>query len=176
MFLDAYHREHGCEPIRPAALTEIIYKPVEGVRRPNNAEAAAWYDQIVSQPIPMIAVGERRQVNVPRTSFTVGKLKLSVGAGRSALGRLWRVYYSTRKHRLISVDVQSFYPSLIASKGISPTSLRRNGYGNVQGNPHARLEIKRQSKSVEDTDERENLDIEATALKLVLNSTSRQVR
>jgi len=36
------------------------------------------------------------------------------------------VYYATKRYLLLSVDVASFYPSLIATKGISPA-----GYGST---------------------------------------------
>jgi hypothetical protein len=81
------------------------------------------------------------------------------------------VYYSTRKRRLVSVDVASYYPTLIASKGISPAAYGVTGSATYRTILERRLGLKRRSKEVEDADERKRLEAEAAGLKLVLNST-----
>src|SRR5262245_37947565 len=73
------------------------------------------------------AVGDRLRVDVPQAALEIGGLAVSVGAGGLHSVDQARVYYSTRKYRLVSVDVASFYPSLIATKGIAPRSYGDTG-------------------------------------------------
>src|SRR5262249_4781566 len=98
-------------------------------------------------------------------------LTLSVGAGGlHSIDPPW-VYYSTRKHRLVSVDVASFYPNLIAIKSITPAAYGEVGARIYREILDRRLALKQQAKSAVDPADRDRLDIQATALKLVLNST-----
>lgn len=171
VFLDAYRRERGSEPALPEPPREVLYRPVEGVVRPRTPAAAAWYDKVVGPPLPVVASGERRAVAVPRAHFTVGRLEISVGSGGLHSIDRPRVYYATRAHHLVSVDVASFYPSLIASKGITPRSYGACGHATYRSILERRLEVKRRAGATGDPAERARLGVQATALKLVLNST-----
>jgi hypothetical protein len=171
VFLNAYKRERGVEPTKPETPHEVIYRGVAGVRRPRTPEAAEWYDRVVDRPIPLVGQDDRRRADVPRAQFTIGRLRVTVGSGGLHSTDAPRLYYATRKYRLISVDVASFYPSLIATKGISPRAYGDCGAATYRGVLERRLEIKRRAKTVEDPAERKRLDVQATALKLVLNST-----
>jgi hypothetical protein len=172
VFLAAYHRQHsGIDPAKPELPHEVIYRPVEGVVRPRTPEAVAWFDSVTKRPIPVITIGENPRVQVPRATFTIGRLKISVGAGGLHSIDEARVYYSTKRHRLVSLDVASFYPSLIASKGIAPAAYGSTGSATYSGILQRRLDIKKQVKTAADPAERERLDVQATGLKLILNST-----
>jgi hypothetical protein len=172
VFLQAYRRQHrGSDPIRPMTPDTVCYRPVEGVKKPWTPEAAAWFLEITTNPIPVVVVGNRPKPSVPSAHFSIGDLKLSVGAGGLHSVDSARVYYSTKKSRLVSVDVASFYPSLIATKGISPQAYGAIGSRTYSDILERRLAIKREAKTVLDSAERERLDVQATALKLVLNST-----
>jgi hypothetical protein len=170
VFRDAYRREHGGSPPRPEPPTEVIYRPVAGVVRPRTPEAAAWYDRI-TQPLAMVGTGDRLKPEVPRAQFSIGGLTLSVGAGGLHSIERPMVHYATRRRRLVSVDVASYYPTLIAAKGIAPAAYGETGAATYRAVLERRLAVKEQAKVVEDPAERERFDVQATALKLVLNST-----
>jgi DNA polymerase family B len=169
-FLDAYKRKHGAKPRMPAPPLEVVYRPGVGVSRPRAPEARGWYDQVVNQPLPVLTVGGRPKVQVPQATFEIGRLQLSAGGGGLHTIDRPRVFYSTRERRLVSVDVASFYPSLIATKHISPTAYGSTGAEIYQAILDRRLEIKRHAKTVLDAADRERLDLQEKALKLVLNS------
>ena len=172
VFLSAYGREHGgAEPVVPEVPREVLYRPVAGVVRPRTAEAAAWFDQISDRPIPIINIADRPKVNVPKGHFAIGGLRISVGAGGLHSVDEPRVHYATKRHRLVSVDVGSYYPSLIATKGISPAAYGEIGAVTYREILRRRLDVKQHAKDAADPAERERLDIQATGLKLILNST-----
>jgi hypothetical protein len=170
IFLRAFKAEHGASPVKPQPPHEVVYRPVVGVRRPSTPEAAAWHDLVANVPIPMVGPGDRRKPDVPRSRFAIGNLMVSVGSGGLHSADKPRVYYSTRRHELVSVDVASFYPSLIAAKGIAPRAYGSTGTAVYRGIIARRLETKRLSKTAADPDERKRLDVQATGLKLVTNS------
>jgi hypothetical protein len=126
VFLKAYRDSHGRDPVRVGERSEVHYRPVEGVIRPRTWDAADWFDRIVNSPIPMIARGDRSKPAVPPATFTIKTTKYTVGAGGLHSVDSPGVYYATKRYLLLSVDVASFYPSLIATKGISPA-----GYGST---------------------------------------------
>jgi hypothetical protein len=171
VFQAAYRREHGgCDPVKPVVPLEVVYRPVAGVVRPATSGAAEWFDRVANQPLPVVNRGERVAVDVPRAKFTIGKLSLSPGAGGLHSIDSPGVYYASRKRRLVSIDVASFYPTLIATKGISPAAYGTMGNGTFRAILDRRLELKNQARHAEDAAERERLEVQATALKLVLNS------
>jgi hypothetical protein len=170
VFLDAYKRQHGVEPSMPERPLEVAYRPFDGVIRPKTPDAGAWYDKVVEQPLPVVMQGGRPKVQIPQVTFAIGDLMLSVGAGGLHSVDKAGVYYSTRKYRLLSVDVASFYPSLIATKQIFPRSYGGTGAGTYRTILDRRLSLKQQAKTEADPDERERLAVQADALKLVLNS------
>jgi hypothetical protein len=170
VFLKAYRDEHGRELASVGERREVRYRPVDGVTRPRNPDAADWFDRITNRPIPMVRRGDRSKPEVPPAKFTIGKCVLSVGSGGLHSVDSPGVYYSTKQHRLISADVQSFYPSLIAQKGIGPAVYGDTGRETYRSLLKRRLAIKQAAKETQDAAQRERLDIQADGLKLVLNS------
>jgi hypothetical protein len=170
VFLDAYKRQHGFEPDVPERPLEVSYRPVHGVILPKTPDAGAWYDKVVEQPLPVVMQGGRPKVQIPQVTFAIGALLLSVGAGGLHSVDKAGVYYSTRKHKLLFIDVTSFYPSLIATKQISPRAYGSTGAATYRKILDRRLDLKQRAKTVSEDAERERLKIQANALKLVLNS------
>lgn len=172
VFLDAFRRARGTDPARPEVPGEVVYRGVPGVVEPRTPGAAAWYREVVGRPLAVVRDGEgRAEVAVPNRRFEIGRLGVSVGSGglHSIDGR--RVHYATRRHSLVAIDVSSFYPSLMATKGIAPRAYGDVGAATFRGILERRLEVKRLAKEAADPAERARLDIQASALKLVLNST-----
>jgi hypothetical protein len=171
VFVDTYRQTHGVDPRLPQPPLEVLYRPVPGVARPRTPEAATWFDRIANKPLRVIERGGRLKVDVLQATFQIGGLTVSVGAvGLHSVDQA-KVYYSTREQLLVTVDVASFYPSLIATKNITPRSYGDTGARIYKEILERRLAIKQQAKIVEDSDEKERLDVQANALKLVLNST-----
>jgi DNA polymerase elongation subunit (family B) len=170
VFLAAYRRDHDRDPIPTAAWREVRYRPVPGVARPRTWDAADWFDKITNEPIPMVPRGGRSRPDVPAAKFAVGKLRLSVGSGGLHSADAPGVFYATRKRSLLSVDVQSFYPSLIASKGIAPAAYGDSGRETYRSLLARRLTIKNAAGYGRDPAARERLTAQADGLKLVLNS------
>ena len=150
VFLDAYRKVHGVEPRLPEPPREVLYRPVPGVVRPRTPEAAAWFDQITNRTLLVVARGERLKVEVQHATFAIGKVIISVGAGGLHSVDKPRVYYSTSRYRLVSVDVASFYPSLISTKKIAPRSYGETGATIYKTILDRRLAIKRQARTVDD--------------------------
>jgi hypothetical protein len=170
VFLSAYRDAHGHDPITTEGWTEVSYHPVPGIVRPHTADAADWFDRITSQPMLMVSRGARRKPNVPNGRFKIGDLTLSVGAGGLHSVDRAGVYYSTRKRVLLSVDVASFYPALVARKRIGPAAFGNTGRETYRSLLRRRLTVKRAAKKTEDPAERDRLTAQADGLKLVLNS------
>jgi hypothetical protein len=171
VFRDAYRKEHGVDPRVPEPPQEVLYRPVAGVMRPRTAEAAAWFDRIANTPLPVAVDGGRLETEVPQTTFSIGALRLTVGAGGLHSVDRPMLCYDTGEHRLLSVDVASYYPSLIATRGIAPRSYGDTGASIYRSILTRRLEIKRRARTAENPAERERLGVQADALKLILNST-----
>lgn len=171
VFLDAYRRKRHGDPARPEPPHEVLYRPVAGVVEPRTPEAAEWYRKVAGRPLRMVPRGEGVVPEVPSARFAIGNLRLSVGAGGLHSIDEPRVYFATRKRRLISIDVASYYPSLIATKGISPRAYGDLGADLYRSVLERRLAVKRRARDATDPAERERLDVQANGLKLVLNST-----
>jgi hypothetical protein len=169
VFRAAYKKQHGREPARIDPPHTLRYKPVPGVQRPRTAGAGDWFDRI-TEPIPMVPRGEGSVPSVPAAKFTIGKVLLSVGAGGLHTVDSPGVYYATKRHRLLSVDVASFYPSLIAQKGITPAGYGDTGKDTYNRLLEERLRIKRAAKVEVDPEHQAALNVQADGLKLVLNS------
>jgi hypothetical protein len=169
IFLAAYFAKHGRDPVRDE-WPEVRYRPVPGVQRPRTWDAADWFDKLANEPMPMRGSRDTRRFEVPTAKFIIGQLRVSVGAGGLHSVDFPGVYYGTRKRSLLSVDVQSFYPSLIASKGIAPAGYGDTGRATYQALLARRLAVKQASKVATDPVERERLTAQADGLKLVLNS------
>gem|GEM_PF-5258889 len=125
--LKAYQDSHDHDPIKVGEWREVRYRPDEGVVRPRTWDAADWFDKLVNAAMPMVPRGDKMKPQIPTAKFTIGNLVLSVGSGGLHSVDCPRVYYATKRHRLISVDVQSFYPSLISTKGIGPAAYSDTG-------------------------------------------------
>ena len=172
VFLDAFARErHGARPITPQTPQEVIYRPVDGVVRPRTPAAGEWFDQVANRPLLVEIALEHPKVNVPEAKFAIGGLPLKVGSGGLHSDDSAEVFYEDESHELWLIDVASFYPSLIASKGISLSAYGDCGAATYRGILDRRLLIKEQAKSVQDPAERRQLEVQSNALKLVLNST-----
>ena len=134
-------------------------------------DAADWFDRLVNEPDPdgPPEAGETARSR-PRSSRS-GASKRVGGIGRSALASIPpRVYYATKRHRLISVDVQSFYPTLIPTKGIGPAAFGDTAGRRTPGEsgpPTGRQEGRQGNPGPA---EQERLTVQADGLKLVLNS------
>jgi AAA domain/DNA polymerase family B len=170
VFIGAYHKQHGRDPARIDPPHEVSYRPVAGVTRPRTKEASDWFDLVVNEPIPMVPRGEHTVPNVPTAKFSIGHLKVSVGSGGLHSFDLARVYYATKRHLLLSVDVASFYPSLIAAKGISPAGYGDTGRDTYRSLLDRRLAVKKAAKAEADPTRQAELNVQADGLKLVLNS------
>jgi hypothetical protein len=171
VFLAAYRKEHRVDPIRPVPPPEVIYRVKEGVRRPQTEAAAAWFDQVVNRPLPMVPRGDQLKPQVPAGKFTISGLEFKTGSGGLHSKDLPGVHYSTKGHRLILVDAASFYPKLIASKQITPAAYGSTGAAIYRSILDRRLQLKAAAKETLDPHERDRLEIQADGLKLVLNST-----
>lgn len=172
LFLNAYRRKNGGrKPSVPEVPQEILYRPPAGVRRPETPEAGAWFDRITAGPIPVVERAGSVKIEAPAAKFLVGRVNLSVGIGGIHSDDAKRLHYATRTHALVSVDVASYYPSLIASKGIAPRSYGDSGAETYRALRQRRLDAKAGSKAAEDPAEGKRLAVQADALKLVLNST-----
>jgi putative DNA primase/helicase len=169
VFLSEYRKAHSRDPVR-ANWTEVRYRPLPGISRPRSWDAGDWLDKLVNEPIPMVPRGDRLVPGVPVAKFKIGNLALSVGAGGLHSIDSARVCYATRRHRLVSVDVASFYPCLIAAKGISPAAYSDTGRETYRSILERRLRIKKTTKTTDDPAERARLDVQATGLKLILNA------
>jgi putative DNA primase/helicase len=173
IFVDAYRKKHGKKPVPRPAPTWVRYRGVKGVRRPLSAGAAAWFDKVVGVPIRVIERAGDIKTNemVPKDRFEVAGLTLQAGAGGLHSIDAGHVYYATDEEQLVSVDVVSYYPTLIATKGISPQAYGETGSYTYDSILQRRLAIKQQAKETEDPAERARLKVQVTALKLVLNAT-----
>jgi hypothetical protein len=170
VFLSEYRKVHGRDPIRVSPPSEVRYRPPVGVVRPRTWDAADWLDRIVHKPIPMITRGDRKVPGVPTARFKIGKLNVRVGAGGlHSIDSPW-VYYATRKYQLISIDMASFYPTLIDTKGIGPAGYGDTGRETYRSILQRRLRIKADAKTTDDPAERERLEVQASGLKLIINS------
>ena len=68
------------------------------------------------------------------------------------------------------MDVASFYPSLIATKGIAPAGYGDTGRETYQSILRRRLRIKADAKKTDDPALRERIEVQANGLKLIVNS------
>jgi hypothetical protein len=170
VFLTAYRKQHQRPPRTCKSARNVQYQPVQGVVRPRTPNASGWFDRIVNLPIPIASEEARRKPIVPPGRFMVGALLISVGSGGLHSVDTPAVYYATRKTALFSVDVQSFYPSLIADKGIAPAGYGDTGRETYRSLLARRLAVKRAAKENPDPAERDRLTAHADGLKLVLNS------
>jgi hypothetical protein len=171
VFLAAYRERHGQDPAR-IIPHEVRYRPVEGVVRPATPAAAEWFDAITTAAIPMVQAGDRKKPQAPSARFEIGGLTLSVGSGGIHSVDSPCVYYADEGHRLLSIDVASYYPTIIASKGITPASYGDTGSDQYHKLLKGRLEVKAALKAVpaDQEDSRSHLARKADGLKLMLNS------
>jgi putative DNA primase/helicase len=133
-------------------------------------DAGDWFDKVANSPIPMIQRGDRPIPAVPSAKFKIGKIELSVGAGGIHSVDSPGVHYPTKRSRLVAVDVSSFYPSLIASKGLGPATYGDAGRQTYRSILERRLQIKEAARKETDPVERKRLEVQADGLKLIVNS------
>jgi hypothetical protein len=171
VFIDVYRNEHGTEPTRPETPHEVVYRPVAGVREPRTAGAREWHRKIANTPLRLIPHGEHNTVDVPTGRFEINGVLLKAGSGGLHSQDRPRLYRETRHRLLIEVDVVSYYPNLIAKKGITSCAYGDTAAATYRDMLTRRLDIRRQAKKAADPCERHRLEVQANALKLILNST-----
>jgi hypothetical protein len=171
IFKADYVARHGEEPPDPTLPDRITYTPPEGVVRPGTPEAAAWFDAVVGAPIVPRMVGSRLRFRVDRARFVVGPLEVSVGSGGLHSIDVPSVHYADEAHEIIAVDVASFYPHIMANKGIAPAAYGETGLALYRGILEERLRLKAAARDATDPADRRKLEVRANGLKLVLNST-----
>jgi hypothetical protein len=171
IFKADYVARHGHETPRPTVPDQVIYTPPPGVVRPRNPEAAAWYDRVVGAAIPPVGVGGLPRFRVERARFKVGSLEMSAGSGGLHSIDAPMVYYADEAHEIIAVDVASFYPKIMATKGVVPAAYGETGLALYRGILEERLRLKAAARDATNPAERRKLEVRANGLKLVLNST-----
>jgi hypothetical protein len=57
IFLPNFERMTGSRPVGLQPPPDVVYRPIDGVRRPKNLDAAARFDELTSQPIPVVNGG-----------------------------------------------------------------------------------------------------------------------
>ncbi|MBV8232950.1 MAG: hypothetical protein JO329_23465 [Planctomycetaceae bacterium] len=185
VFEAEYLRERGRRPLRPETPPEAVYRPVAGVRRPKTVPGGEWFDRVADVPLPLVRKGEKATILVPSATFTVDDVTLTVAGGgihsdhkegreekkRPRRSRKHQVHYATGKYRLLDIDVASYYPTLMHTKGIWPASYGECGKPLYKEILERRLEVKRRAKTAADPAEAKRLALVATGLKLALNST-----
>jgi len=167
LFVEHFRQKTGSRPAPLPPAQEFTYQPVAGVRRPRTPEAAAWFDEITSQPIKV----EGGSPKAPHREFQIGRTRLSVGGGGIHSMGSPQLYLSTRNHQLLSIDAVSFYPTLIARKGITPRAYGQHGQQIFAEILDRRLLLKQRIRQAASEGEREYLQRQSDALKLVLNSS-----
>jgi len=167
LFKSHYHRKTGRLPVQPQPPREVTYQPVAGVRRPRTPEAAAWFDTVTTQPMK---VGEQGRVTVPVAKFRIGRTRLSGGGGGLHSQDAPALHISGPKHQIVSIDVSSFYPSLIALKGITPRAYGEHGQAIFREILDRRMDLKRRISQAAG-EAKERLERQSYALKIVLNAT-----
>ena len=166
----AFEDATGHRPVRIEPPEAVTYTPVAGVRRPTTTQAAEWYDLLTTTTIPIIGPEERRTVVVPKVVVEIAGRKYKLGSGGLHSIDAAQVYYRTKRYGLVSIDVASYYPSLISKKGISPWPLGEVGLDTYRGILGRRLDLKRRAAEASDPEERRRLDVQSAALKLIQNS------
>jgi putative DNA primase/helicase len=166
VFLGAYQDKHGKKPPKPPSPSAVRFVARGGVVRPKTPAAAEWFERITTEQIPV----RDGKADVPKAQFRIGRLNIQVGAGGLHSIDQPRVYYESDKHQLISVDVASYYPNLIAHLGLSPVAIGDVGAALYRQLISRRLDVKNRAKTETDPAERERLEVQSTAMKLLLNS------
>lgn len=170
---EAYRKSLGADPPRLAPPEEVTYRPVDGVRRPSNPDAAAWYDRITGAPMVATTSGGKPVFRAPEARFRIGRLELKVGSGgihSQHKASAARIHHSGKGSRIVSVDVAGFYPSIIAGKGIAFRAHGEAGLATFRGFLARRIDLKARARGEAGGPGRDALKVEATALKLVLNA------
>ena len=171
IFEAEYARVHGCAPVKHEPGEHVLYRPVPGVMRPRQRQAAAWFDAL-TQPIPLVLDSDRLVPQVPKLEYTSKGLKLKAGAGGLHSKDKPGVWYANKKELIVAADVASYYPTLIARKGITPQSYGSTGSALYKQILDSRLAIKDAVRNTEDANLRAQLKVQAEGLKLVLNAYS----
>ena len=171
-FIRAYQDSTGSEPESIETPSSVRYRAPESVKRPRNKTAHEWFNRITTEPL-MITERESGSIswkNPPKATFSLGKLRVSVGIGGLHSVDKPKLYRSTKARRLILADVSSYYPSLISRYGFTPSSTGEAGREAYRRILNRRLEIKQAASVEPDPERRAALKAEETGLKLLLNS------
>jgi hypothetical protein len=167
LFAEHFRQQTGSRPVPLPPPQEFTYQPVAGVRRPTTPEAAAWFDELTSQPMKV----EGGHVRVPPRKFPIGGTWLSAGGGGIHSQGSPQLYVSIKKRKIVYLDVASFYATLIAKKGITPRAYGQHGQQIFAEILERRLRFKQRIDQAATEEEREYLQRQSDALKLVLNSS-----
>ena len=176
LFCSNFYDRKGWRPWWTPIPDEFWYEPPPGVVRPRTPSAAKWFDEITTKPIRMIGEcpedGEpdRRKPDVPKLGVQIGGKLYTIKKGGLHSKDTKGLYYKTNKHKLVQVDVDSCYPSVVVEHGIWPKSLEGIGQQTYEEILRKRLEIKQRSSETKDPEERKRLGTQSIALKLALNS------
>ena len=174
VFLDAYRRMHGVEPKLPEPPREVLYRPV-----PRRLQAdEAWRPlpgsiRSPNQPLPVVALGDRLKVNVPAGHLR-DRRALGLRRGRRPGQR--RSGPSPLLDPQVSARVgqrRQLLPEPHCHQGHRPSVIWGHRGDDLQVHPGTSAGDRGpgQSKAVQEPAERERLDVQANALKLILNST-----
>lgn len=172
-FVASYKAATGSEPKPIETPTGVRYRAPECVKRPKSKAARAWFDRITTEPLRIIE-RENRSItwpNAPVAKFELGRLRVSVGIGGLHSIDEPRLYRATKRRKLILADVASYYPSMIASYGFTPSSTGDAGREAYRAILDRRLAIKKAAGVEADPVKKAELDAEERGLKLLLNST-----
>lgn len=172
-FVASYKAATGSEPKPIETPPGVRYRAPECVKRPKSEAARAWFDRITTEPLRIVE-RENRSIswpNAPVAKFELGRLRVSVGIGGLHSIDEPKLYRATKRRRLIMADVASFYPSMIASYGFTPSSTGDAGREAYRTILDRRLAIKKAASVETDPERRAELDAEERGLKLLLNST-----
>lgn len=172
-FVKRYRESTGSEPPRIEIPSSVRYRPPDCVRPPTTAAAREWFDRITSEPLRIAQRddGSIHWINRPDAEFAIGSLRVKVGLGGLHSNDEPRLYRQSRRRRLVLIDVASYYPSLIANFGFTPSSIGDAGRDAYRTILQRRLAVKEAAAAETDPVRKTELEAEERGLKLLLNST-----
>src|SRR5262249_36851907 len=132
---------------RPTPPSSVTYTRPPGIRRPQTPDAARWCDRIDGVPLPVRTTrkegGEvRYRVDVPEGEFELAGMRVRTRAGGLHSLDPPQFHQETDEYALLSIDVQSCYPYLVATRGIWPAQYDGAGLDLFRGMLRDRVEIK----------------------------------
>jgi hypothetical protein len=172
-FVESYKAANGAEPKSIETPSSVRYRAPKSVKRPKTEAAREWFEKITTEPL-RIAERESGAItwhNPPKATFDLGRLSVTVGIGGLHSKDEPRLYRATKRRRLIMADVSSYYPSMIAAYGFTPSSTGDSGREAYRSILERRLSVKKAASVEADPVKKAELDAEERGLKLLLNAT-----